>query len=137
MNYVLSHVVEKCTGCGDCVKACAEGHEGLANCRIFAVGKSFAYFSCMQCKKPQCAQVCPTFALERQGEVVLFHRSFCVGCKNCIEGCPWGVPRFNSDVGIIGKCDLCVDRVLSGERPLCVASCPNSALEIKELGKKE
>jgi len=135
MNYTIVHIVEKCTGCEECVKACSNGHDGLANCRIFKVGSSFAYFACLQCKKPQCAQACPVAALVRRGEVVAFYREVCVGCKNCMEACPWGVPRFNFNTGTIGKCDLCIERVSKGEKPYCVSACPNGALEIKELGK--
>lgn len=137
MNVSVLHNTEKCNGCGECVIACERGHHGLSNCRIFKVGEKFAYFSCMQCKKPQCAGVCPVFALYRKGEVVAFDQVLCVGCKNCIEACPWGVPRFNFNTGTIGKCDLCMDRLERGEAPLCVKACPNSALEIRELKAKE
>ncbi|MGB9761346.1 MAG: 4Fe-4S ferredoxin [Caldimicrobium thiodismutans] len=133
MNYTIIHLVEKCTGCEECVKACAEGHEGLSNCRIFQVGSKFAYFACLQCKKPQCASACPVSALVRKGEVVAFYKEICVGCKNCMEACPWGVPRFNFQTGTIGKCDLCIERVKRGEKPYCVSACPNGALIIKEL----
>jgi Fe-S-cluster-containing dehydrogenase component len=132
MPYTIVHHVEKCTGCEECVKACAEGHAGLSNCRILKVGNKFAYFTCLQCKKPQCAAACPVGALVRKGEVVAFYQEECVGCKNCMEACPWGVPRFNFYVGTIGKCDLCWERVAKGEKPFCVSACPNAALELKE-----
>lgn len=137
MNYTIVHIVENCTGCEECVKACGENHQGLSNCRIFKVGSKFAYFSCLQCKKPQCAAACPVFALAKKGEIVAFYQNLCVGCKNCMEACPWGVPRFNFNTGTIGKCDLCFQRVERGELPYCVSACPNKALEIKELKAKE
>ncbi len=133
MPYTVAHDSEKCDGCLSCVSACADTHDGVANCRILQTGKAFVYFSCMQCKKPQCAAVCPTGAMRREKDVVFVVEELCVGCVNCVYACPWGVPEFNPNTGKINKCDLCKDRVSAGEKPHCVAACPNEALAVKEV----
>lgn len=133
MPYTIEHNYEKCDGCLSCISACAETHEGVANCQILKVGKVFAYFSCIQCKRPQCAEVCPTGAIRRENGVVVVINDLCVGCVNCVYACPWGVPKFNPHTGKINKCDLCKDRVARGEKPYCVLACPNEALAVKEV----
>ena len=133
MPYVVSHNPEKCDGCFNCIKACALAHFGLANCQIFKVGEKFAYFACMQCKRPQCAEVCPTGAIRREEEIVILIPGLCVGCLNCVYACPWGVPKFNPRTGRVNKCDLCKDRVSQGQKPFCVEACPRQALILKEV----
>ena len=132
-NYNIVHVVDKCKGCAKCVRACLKAHDGVSNCRIFKVGDKFAYFSCLHCRKPQCAEVCPVGALQRVGSAVVFYKERCIGCKNCIEACPWGVPRYNAKLGIKSKCDACYVRVIGGGQPYCVEACPEGALVVKEV----
>jgi len=143
MAYVVEHDSSKCDGCLSCVDACSKAHHlppGVANCRILEVKevkngevhKRYAYFACMQCRKPQCAEACPTGAMRRDGDVVRLLDELCVGCLNCVFACPWGVPVFNENTGKVSKCDLCIDRVKAGKEPYCVEACPNGALRVKE-----
>lgn len=136
MSYSIIHYVDKCKGCAKCVRACLKSHEGVSNCRIFKVGNQFAYFACLHCKKPQCAIACPVGAIKRLGDVVIVSVEECIGCQNCVEACPWGVPRYNSKTGAINKCDLCHIKVAKGEIPYCVAACPEQALELKVASAK-
>ena len=136
MPYKVVHNFEICDGCEECVKACAQNHFGLSNCNIFKVGDKFYYFSCMHCKKPQCGAACPVGAISIKDGVVTFNMELCVGCRNCVEACPWGVPKFNFNTGTINKCDLCYDRIIKGEMPFCVSACPNKALELKKIEPK-
>ncbi len=129
-KYKIKHNPEKCNGCQECVKACARNHGGLNNCDIFEVKGKFYYFSCLQCGKPQCAGACPVGALRKNEVAVILQLELCIGCKNCIEACPFGVPKYNENLGKINKCDLCVDRVRAGKLPYCVEACPNQALEV-------
>ncbi|WP_022853766.1 4Fe-4S dicluster domain-containing protein [Thermodesulfatator atlanticus] len=145
MPYTIEHDPSKCDGCQKCVEACNKGHgfsPGISNCRILSmkvvkdgeVKESFAYFSCMQCKKPKCADACPTGAMYRDAsaDVVFIDQKLCVGCLNCIFACPWGVPVFDPLTGVVTKCDLCYNRIKAGKKPYCVEACPNGALTVKE-----
>ncbi len=146
MPYSIEHDPNKCDGCLSCVDACGKAHHfppGKANCRILKfkvveggeTKEKFAYVVCMQCRKPKCTEVCPTAAMRREDTIVILEEARCVGCVNCIFVCPWGIPVFNEETGKVSKCDLCFHRVNKGEKPYCVAACPNEALRIKKTEK--
>jgi DMSO reductase anchor subunit/NAD-dependent dihydropyrimidine dehydrogenase PreA subunit len=54
----------------------------------------------------------------------------CIGCQYCILKCPYDVPKFNSRLGIVRKCDMCHQRLCAGEAPACVQACPTHAIRI-------
>ncbi len=143
MAWVVEHDPSKCDGCLSCVKACSEAHnlpEGVGNCQIFVlevakgeeIQKSYAYFSCMHCKRAQCEEACPTGAIRHEDGAVILVSEICVGCMNCVYACPWGAPVFNPNTGKVSKCDLCLSRIKAGKKPYCVEACPNGALTLKE-----
>jgi len=74
--------------------------------------------------------VCPTGAIHRDEEAgpVLVDRDRCIGCKMCVQACPFGVITFSDGKGIL-KCDLCVERLAEGKEPACVTACPSKALK--------
>jgi cGMP-dependent protein kinase 2 len=92
-----------CTRCGNCVKACAELHDGIS--RLTRHGMLFeapvrqelnilepllVTTSCMHCLDPECMIGCPTGAITRDvnGEVIV--QNSCIGCGNCARRCPYG-----------------------------------------------
>jgi Fe-S-cluster-containing hydrogenase component 2 len=93
-----------CTRCGNCVKACAELHDGIS--RLTRHGMLFeaptqpaklnilepllVTTSCMHCLDPECMIGCPTGAITRDvnGEVII--QDSCIGCGNCARRCPYG-----------------------------------------------
>jgi CRP-like cAMP-binding protein/Fe-S-cluster-containing hydrogenase component 2 len=92
-----------CTRCGNCVKACAELHDGIS--RLTRHGMLFeapvrqtltvlepllVTTSCMHCLDPECMVGCPTGAITRDvnGEVII--QDSCIGCGNCARRCPYG-----------------------------------------------
>ncbi|HTW66690.1 MAG TPA: cyclic nucleotide-binding domain-containing protein [Bryobacteraceae bacterium] len=92
-----------CTRCGNCVKACAELHDGIS--RLTRHGMLFeapqrqavnllepllVTTSCMHCLDPECMIGCPTGAITRDvnGEVIV--QDSCIGCGNCARRCPYG-----------------------------------------------
>jgi Fe-S-cluster-containing dehydrogenase component len=59
---------------------------------------------------------------------VLFDEQRCIGCKMCVQACPFGVITMRPDKKGVLKCDLCVERLARGEEPACVGACPTRAL---------
>jgi Fe-S-cluster-containing dehydrogenase component len=89
----------------------------------------FVPVMCLQCEDPMCAQFCPVEAIARKEDGrVLIDEEKCVGCRQCIAGCPYGAMYFNEVTGKAGKCNLCLSRVDSGIEPSCVQHCIGGAL---------
>jgi formate dehydrogenase iron-sulfur subunit len=84
---------------------------------------------CMHCDDAGCMKICPApGALYRTKEgAVAFDRDKCIGCKLCVNACPFDVPRYDEE-GKVTKCHLCFDRIDAGMQPACVKTCPTGAL---------
>jgi Fe-S-cluster-containing dehydrogenase component/CRP-like cAMP-binding protein len=136
--------LDRCTRCDDCVRACAETHQG--NPRFVRtgpiVGHHMVAHACMHCTDPVCLIGCPTGAIGREHAtgVVQINDDTCIGCGTCAQSCPYDNIRmveifddaFRQQVDErqlpilkATKCDLCVDQ--SGG-PACVNACPHDAM---------
>jgi tetrathionate reductase subunit B len=93
------------------------------------VSRSFLPRLCNQCSKPNCVTVCPTGATWKREEdgIVVVDPDLCIGCKYCIQACPYDQRFLNPDTGAADKCDFCVHRVSQGLEPACVEACPSRA----------
>lgn len=87
---------------------------------------------CMHCEDPvaPCAQVCPVMAIQitPEGVVQQADTSRCIGCRNCVYACPFGVPKFDSQARLMKKCNLCYDRTSQDLQPWCAQACPTQAI---------
>jgi len=80
----------------------------------------------MHCNEPACASACLTQAMFKTKEgPVVWREDKCMGCRYCMLSCPFDVPKFDyaSTNPKIEKCDMCHDRILQGEIPVCVETC--------------
>lgn len=156
MEYGILIDTTLCVGCYECEKACAErwgfpydaeAHtlSSTANTAVLTVNDVYVPRMCMHCADPTCASVCPVGAFEKtpQGPV-LYDADKCMGCRYCMQACPFDVPRYQWDSlnPKVTKCDMCHERILNGEKPACVESCPAEARifgpleEIIDIAKK-
>lgn len=87
-------------------------------------------YQCMHCADPGCLAVCPApgAIVQHANGIVDIKQEHCIGCRYCMTGCPFDVPRISPSTGKAYKCSLCVDRVDGGKRPACVQACPTGTL---------
>ncbi len=85
---------------------------------------------CMHCDDAGCMKICPApGALYKTKEgIVAFNKDKCIGCKLCVAGCPFDVPRYD-EKGKISKCNLCEDRVAENMIPACAKTCPTGSIK--------
>lgn len=126
----------RCIGCKACVQGCSEcgTHRGLSMIHLEYMQREdstqTAPMVCMHCENPTCAEVCPADAIKRTADGVV-HSSLkerCIGCSNCVNACPFGVPRYYPEYDQMLKCDMCYDRTSIGLKPMCATVCPSEAL---------
>ncbi len=142
-----------CIGCKACQVACKDKHglgPGLRWRRVVEVAggkwelrdsiwrdESYAYFmsvACCHCARPICAEVCPTKALTKRDDgIVWIDAGRCMGCRYCEWACPYGAPQFDAESGVMTKCDLCRDHLEQGRDPACVEACPTRVLSLVDL----
>ena len=126
----------RCIGCQACVQACTEcdTHKGYSMIQLDFVDRAYSAQTvpivCMHCDSPTCAEVCPADAIKRTGDGVVQtgRKPRCIACNNCVLACPFGVPKMNTSMGLMMKCDMCYDRTSVGLKPRCASACPSQAL---------
>ena len=89
--------------------------------------------ACHHCLDPACANGCPTLAYEKDQSTGIVHHldDQCMGCRYCEMKCPYEAPKYNDNLGIIRKCDMCQSRLEINEAPACVQACPNEAIDAR------
>ncbi len=139
----------KCVGCRCCEVACNEQNNNPADIKWRRVGEmeggEFPAFtqllnsmSCNHCIDPECLKGCPTNSYIKFENGIVYHDDdACIGCQYCTWNCPYQVPVFNEDRGIVTKCHMCHERLEEGQSPACVQACPAGAIEIEVVDVEE
>jgi tetrathionate reductase subunit B len=139
-HYSMLIDVRRCIGCHACSVACkAEFDVPLGSTRSWVeyvekgnypnVTRTFLPRLCNQCRHPNCVDVCPTGATYKREEdgIVVVDPDLCIGCKYCIQACPYDSRFPNPVTGTADKCDFCLHRVSQGLVPACVEACIGDA----------
>ena len=138
-----------CVGCHACEVACNEQNNnddaikwrrvGEMTAGIFpAMTQLFNSMSCNHCIDPECLKGCPTESYIKFDNGIVFHDDdTCIGCQYCTWNCPYEVPIFNPDRGIVTKCHMCHEKLEKNQTPSCVQTCPGAAIEVEAFNVKE
>ncbi len=138
-----------CVGCHCCEVACNEQNANPDDIKWRRVGEMeagefpdtlqlFNSMSCNHCLEPECLKGCPTESYIKLDNGIVWHDDpSCIGCQYCTWNCPYEVPTFNPDRGIVTKCHMCVDKLVAGQTPACVQACPSNAIEIEVFNVQE
>ena len=132
-----------CMGCHACEVACKQEHGlGVGPRLVRVVEQAPSYFPiyCHHCAKAPCKEACPAEAISRDERgIVLIDNERCIGCKECMEACPFGAMQFDDDQEVAVKCDLCHERLENNEAPACSKTCPTRCIvwgDTKTLSEK-
>jgi Fe-S-cluster-containing dehydrogenase component/formate-dependent nitrite reductase membrane component NrfD len=140
MNYAFLIDNRKCIGCHACSTACkAENSVPLGVHRTWVkyvekgvfpqTRRYFQVTRCNHCARPPCVPICPTAAMYRRGDgIVEFDSDLCIGCKACLQACPYDAIHIDPESGTAAKCHFCAHRVDVGLEPACVIVCPVHAI---------
>ncbi|OGB91867.1 MAG: hypothetical protein A3H39_08945 [candidate division NC10 bacterium RIFCSPLOWO2_02_FULL_66_22] len=92
---------------------------------------------CNQCANPPCVQVCPVGAtFSTKDGVILVDAKRCIGCRYCIQACPYAARYLHPETKTADKCTFCYHRVVKGLLPACVEVCPTQARIFGDLRSK-
>ncbi len=158
--------IDKCIGCGNCVRACAKenkvpdgyfrtwverytvgedsqhplvespqgGIEGFPPSTHDDIKSFYVPKLCNHCVDSPCVQVCPVGATFRSPDgVVLVDSDYCLGCRYCIQACPYGCRYFHPTRETADKCSLCYHRITKGLTTACCENCPTGARQLVDL----
>lgn len=136
---------DSCIGCHACTVACKSEHDvPLGVNRTWVkyietgtfpdVARKFNVMRCNQCDDAPCMTICPTSALFRADNgVVDFQDDDCIGCKSCMNACPYDALYINPETNTAHKCNMCNHRIEVGLEPSCQIVCPTEAIKIGDL----
>jgi Fe-S-cluster-containing dehydrogenase component/formate-dependent nitrite reductase membrane component NrfD len=129
-----------CIGCHACTTACKSENEvplGVNRTWVKYVERGtfpetrrdIAVLRCNHCADAPCVKVCPTTAMFKRADgIVDFDTSRCIGCKACIQACPYDAIYIDPEEHVAEKCNFCSHRVDKGLLPACVVVCPTESL---------
>ena len=136
---------DSCIGCHACTVACKSEHDvplGVNRTWVKYIetgafpdsSRHFSVMRCNQCDDAPCMDICPTSALFRADNgVVDFNDDICIGCKGCMNACPYDAIYINPETNTANKCNFCNHRVEVGLEPSCVVVCPTQAIKVVDF----
>jgi Fe-S-cluster-containing dehydrogenase component/formate-dependent nitrite reductase membrane component NrfD len=129
-----------CIGCHACTVACKEEHGvelGVFRTWVKYIEQGtfpdtrryFSVLRCNHCDDAPCVEACPVTSLYRREDgIVDFDPERCIGCKACMNACPYDALYIDPESETAAKCNFCAHRVEKGLKPSCEIVCPTQAI---------
>ncbi len=145
MQYGFAIDQDTCIGCHACTVACkAENSVPVGDFRTSVkyteeglfpdIKRMFLVQRCNHCTDAPCVTICPVIALDKRPDgIVDLDRDACIGCRACMQACPYDAIYLNADTGAAEKCHFCAHRVEVGLAPACVNICPTQSIIAGDL----
>ncbi len=139
-NYGFLIDQRKCIGCHACSTACKSENEvplGVYRTWVKYVEtgtfpntrRHFQVTRCNHCANPPCVRICPVTAMyQRTDGIVEFDPKVCIGCKACMQACPYDAIYIDPETHNAAKCHFCAHRIDQGLKPACEIVCPEQAI---------
>ena len=136
MNYGFVIDNRMCIGCHACTVACKSEHDvpiGVNRTHVKYIEKGefpkstreFSVHRCNHCADAPCVEICPTTALYTRADgIVDFDNDRCIGCKSCMQACPYDALYIDPETNTAAKCNYCAHKIDGGYEPACVVVCP-------------
>jgi Fe-S-cluster-containing dehydrogenase component/formate-dependent nitrite reductase membrane component NrfD len=146
-GFAIDH--RTCIGCHACTVACKTEHEvPVGQFRTWVkyvdsgsypdAARDFGVMRCNHCTDAPCVTICPTEALfKRDDGIVDFDSTVCIGCKACMQACPYDALYIDEDTHTAAKCNFCAHRIDDGLEPACVVVCPTESIWVGDLHDPE
>ena len=145
MRYGFVIDQDRCIGCHACTVACKEEHNvpiGVFRTWVKYIEKGefpdtsrhFGVLRCNHCDAAPCIEICPTTSLYRRSDgIVDFDSERCIGCKSCMQACPYDALYLDPNSNTAAKCNYCAHRIERDLQPACVIVCPTQAIIAGDL----
>ncbi|HEX5503308.1 MAG TPA: 4Fe-4S dicluster domain-containing protein [Thermomicrobiales bacterium] len=144
-NYAFLIDQRTCIGCHACSVACKSENEvplGVNRTWVKYVEtgvfpdtrRHFQVTRCNHCANPPCVRICPVTAMyQRADGIVEFDAERCIGCKACLQACPYDAIYIDPETHSAAKCHFCAHRTDLGLEPACVLVCPTQSIIAGDL----